>query len=117
MTKLIWIGLGMPLAMVLVLLTIRLIQYDAGFGPVALTAAGIYILLAAPVGAWLNAKGFSDPRVPGYVFWLLGLFGLTMAVRGLGLVRGIAALLMMGVGTGALMAVALVSLRERTVRR
>ena len=113
MTKLIWTGLGMPLAMLLVLTIIRLVQYDTGFGPVVLTAAGVYILLAAPVGAWLNANGFSAPRVPGYVFWLLGLFGLTMAVRGLGLVRGIGALLVMGLGTGSLMAAALMSLRSR----
>ena len=111
MTKLIWMGLGLPLAMLLVLTIIRLIQYDTSFGPVVLTAAGVYIVLAAPVGAWLNANGFSSPRIPGCVFWLLGLFGLTMAVRGLGLVRGIAALLVMGLGTGSLMTAAWASLR------
>lgn len=111
MGKLIWAGLGIPLVMLLVLTVIRLIQYDASFSPVALTAAGLYVVAAAPVCAWLNAKGFSAPRAPGYVFGYLTLFGLSMTVRGLGLVRGSAALLVMGLGTGSLVAAAVVSWR------
>lgn len=115
MTKLIWAGLGLPLAIVLLLTTLRLIQHDTGFGPVALTAAGLYVVMAAPVCGWLNARGFSPRRAPGYVFGLLALFGVSMAVRGLGLVRGFAALLVMGIGTGSLMVAALVSLRRDLV--
>lgn len=113
MSKLIWAGLGLPLAMLLVLTTMRLIQHDTGFGSVALTAAGLYVVAAAPVCAWLNARGFSAPRAPGYAFGLLALFGISMSVRGLGLVRGTAALLVMGIGTGSLVAAALVSLGRR----
>jgi hypothetical protein len=113
MTKLIWAGLGAPLAMLLVLTTMRLIQHDPDFGPVALTAAGLYVGAAAPVCAWLNARGFSAPRLPGYVFGLLALFGISMAVRGLGLVRGTGALLVMGAGTASLVAAAFVSIRNR----
>lgn len=113
MSKLIWAGFGLPLAMLLVLMAMRLIQYDTSFSPVALTAAGLYIAAAAPVGAWLNARGFCLPRAPGYVFGFLMLFGLSMAVRGLGLVRGPAGLLVMGIGTGSLVAAALLSLRNR----
>ncbi len=117
MIKLIWIGLGLPLIMLLALAGIRLIQHDADFSPVALTAAGLYVMLVAPVGAWLNARGFSVPRAPGYVFGLLALFGLSMAVRGLGLVRGTASLLVAIAGTGLLAAAAVGSLRRWTVRR
>ena len=113
MSKLIWIGLGAPLAMVLMLTIIRLVQYDTGFGPVALTAAGVYILLAAAVGAWLKARGFATPRAPGYAFWSLAIFGLTMTLRGLGLVRGTGALLAMAIGTGSLVAAAFGSLRDK----
>jgi hypothetical protein len=114
MTKLIWVGLGIPLAMLLGLTTLRVIQHDAVFGPVALTAAGLYIVAASPVCAWLNAKGFSAPRVPGYLFGLLGFFGLSMLVRGLELVQGTAALLVMAMGTGALVAALGLSFRSRT---
>lgn len=114
MTKLIWVGLGVPLAMLLGLTTLRVIQHDGVFGPVALTAAGLYLIAAAPVGAWLNAKGFSAPRVPGYLFGLLGLFGVSMLVRGLELVHGTAALLVMVMGTGALIAAAGLSFRSGT---
>ena len=112
MTKLIWVGLGVPLAMLLGLTTLRVIQHNAVFGPVALTATGFYIIAAAPVCAWLNAKGFSVPRVPGYVFGLLFLFGFSMLVRGLELVRGTAAVLVMAMGTGALLAAAALSIRN-----
>jgi hypothetical protein len=111
MIKLIWIGLGLPLIMLFALAGIRLIQHDADFSPVALTAAGLYVILAAPVGAWLNARGFSVPRAPGYGFVLLALFGVSMMVRGLGLVRGTAALLVAIAGTGFLAAAAVGSIR------
>jgi len=113
MSKLIWIGLGVPLAMLLTLSSIRLVQHDSGFGPVALTAAGLYMVVATPVCAWLNAKGFSFPRAPGYSFGLVAFFGLSMMVRGLELVRGAAALVVTAMGTAALLVAGFVSLRKR----
>ena len=113
MNTLIWAGLAAPLGILLLLATMRLIQHESGFGPVALTAAGVYVMAAAPVCAWLNARGFSARRVPGYAFGFLAMFGVSLAVRGLGLMRGPGASIAMIVGSGALGAAALTCLRRR----
>lgn len=109
---LMWVGLTAPLVVLLILLLIRLAEADRHFGPVALTAAGIYMVLAAPVSGWLVARGILPTRLPGYAFLLLAGFGISMLVPGLGLVTGPAVLGVAGLGTACMTGVALAALRS-----
>jgi hypothetical protein len=108
---LMWAGLAAPLVVLLILLVVRLAEADRSFGPVALTAAGIYVVLAAPVCGWLGARGILPTRLPGYAFVLLAGFGVSMLVAGLGIVTGPAALVAAGLGTVCMIGVALAAVR------
>jgi hypothetical protein len=104
-------GLAAPLVVLLILVVIRLAAADRGFGPVALTAAGLYVVLAAPVSAWLCARGILKTGLPGYAFVLLAGFGVSMLVPGLGLATGPAALVVAGLGPACMIGVALAAVR------
>lgn len=114
---LLWVGLAAPLAVLLILTVVRLGEPGSSFGPVALTAAGIYVVLAAPVSGWLSARGVLPTGLPGYAFLLLAGFGVSIAVQGLGLVSGLAALVVTGLGTACMIGVALAAVRRRGATR
>jgi hypothetical protein len=108
---LISITLAAPLVVLLVLEVARLAQRDFGFGATALVAAGGYLVLASPLVAWLDARRVVRFGVPGPGYLLMAGFGLTLGIRGLGLVRGPGEQIVMGLGTLCMIGLATVSLR------
>ncbi len=100
------VSLLAPLLVLTVVSIARIVQHDAGFGPVALLAAGAYLTVVAPLWSWLAAKGLVPSGLGLRGSLLLAGYGVSLALRGSGLLGRGAYLLVLGAGTVCLGALA-----------
>lgn len=106
-------GVAAPLVLVLILALVRLIQRDSAGVAVMAAVAGSYLVLAAPVLAWLNRRVDPGERVSAWSWVLLSGFGASLAGHALGLGSGWQREMISGLGLACVIAIAVIERRRR----
>ncbi len=106
-------GVAAPLVLVLILALVRLIQRDSAGVAVMAAVAGSYLVLAAPVLAWLNRRVDPGERVSAWSWVLLSGFGASLAGHALGLGSGWQREMISGLGLACVIAIAVIERRSR----